>query len=169
LGNLTRQRIVRHDVALLLYMLRRKWGTPAALHKVSVGTPDFVSGDKSVSRVAYDIPLFVTSTVQTTRKFEYDIGYLAANKNFTYGGFYEQGDRLGFIAAEDVPGVDDVSQSDYMVIGGHRYNMHRIISLDNNIGWYLHLKRIVGQKKYAVTNINVWQRITFTEDIDAEL
>lgn len=163
------QRIQRHDVTLILYALQRKWGTPADLYKVSVGSPDFVSGGKGVSRTLHHIPLFVTSSVTSTRKFEYDIGYLAANKNFTYGGFYEPGDRLGFIAASDVPSLIEITQEDYMIINGQRYNMQRIVELDFREGWYLHLRRIKNQKRYAIHEKYLWSRVSIDQDSGGEL
>lgn len=159
-------RTKRHDVSLILYALKRKWGTPADFYKTSVGSPNFVSGSRSVSRVKYPISELITSRVTTARKFEYDIGYLAANKNFTYGGFYEPGDRLALVDGDDIFDAGSISHEDYFIINGDRYNPIKVIELDLMSGWLVQLRRIVGQKRYAIIDVSIFQRITIEEDID---
>lgn len=165
---ISRQQLVKRlDVKLILYSMRQKWGVDADFYKVSVGAPNYETGNKNVSTVKYPIRKMITAKASFARKFEYDIGYLAANKNFTYGGFYEPGDRLAVISDEGIPAP--IQQRDYFIIGGQRFDIERIDSLDWNAGYILHLRATKKNKRYAQIEKYVWNRVSITQDISSEI
>lgn len=160
----------RHDIQLLLYTMKRKWGVRAAFYKVAVGKPDLESGGKAITRIKYTINRLVSSTVKTIRKFEYDIGYLAANKNFTYGGFFESGDRLAVISDElSRQGIEEITMKDYFIINDQRFDIGRVEQMDGDVGYLLHLKRTKEREPQAIHERFVWDRITPTQTIGATI
>lgn len=164
-------RIKQHEGRLILFTLRRKWGIPADFYKISVAPTDndFEAGKKGISRTKYTIPAFVTCQVSLIRKFEYDIGYLAANKNFTYGGFFEQGDRLAVLDATYLPDNLTIEQKDYFIFDNQRYDVQRIEALDHRIGWLLHLRVTKENKRYAIVDRYVYSHLDLEQDINETL
>lgn len=162
------QRIKRHDTRLILYSLQRKWGTRADYYKVTIGTPNLDTGSKGITRIKYPLRALITTTAKFIRKFEYDIGYLAANKNFTYGGFFEPGDRLALIGPELPSGVR-IEQRDYFAIDDKRYDIQRLEPLDGDVGYLLHLRHTKENKPYLIHERFVWSRITPVQEISYEL
>lgn len=162
-------RIKQQEGRLILYSLRQKWGTPADFYKVTVSPTenDIESGKAGVARTKYLIPYFITCQVSLIRKFEYDIGYLAANKNFTYGGFFEPGDRLAVLDAEFYSGT--IEQKDYFVHDNKRYDIIRNEVFDHEVGWMLHLRATKNNKRYAILNEYVYSHLTIEQVINATL
>lgn len=74
-----------------IYKLKRRFGTNAIFKRISdkedtdytTGViPDHYVDEKKVRNV-------ILLPFALTRNFSYDLSYIAANKNFTYGGFYD--------------------------------------------------------------------------------
>jgi len=72
------------------------------------------------------------------RSFEYDLTYIAANKNFTYGGFYDDSSRLIILDYKDLknskltPRINDI-----IVYNSREWLVKQIVSLDINYGYAL--------------------------------
>jgi hypothetical protein len=167
---LTKQeRIKRREIRLMLYTLQRKWGVPADLYKLAVGTPNFATGIPSTTRTKYHIPKFITHAVSFDQKFEYDLSFLAANKNFTYGGFYVPGDRVGIVDARFLPAGVEIETKDHFLYDNKRWEIHRFERLDYRTGWYVHLRHTPGTKPTQTHERAVWSRVTATQDIEGVL
>lgn len=162
------ERVKRREMRLMLYSLERKWGVPADLYKITVGTPNFETGGKATTLAKYHIPKFITHGVQFDQKFEYDLSFLAANKNFTYGGVYQPGDRFAIVNSESLNGVV-LDMKDYFVYGGLRYAIQRLQQIDYKVGWFVHLRHTPGTTPNQVHERAVWSRVTSTQDIVGEL
>lgn len=164
-------RIRQQEGRLILYALRQKWGVPADFYKVSINQTinTIESGKKGVTREVYHISSFLTSAVDLIKKFEYDIGFLAANKNFTYGGFYEPGDRLCVLDGSLVPEGLTVEQEDYFIHDRKRYDIQRVEAFDHQVGWILHLRATKNIKQYAIVHEYVYNHLTIEQDINETL
>lgn len=168
--SLTKQeRIKRREVRLLLYTLERKWGVPADLYKVVVGTPNYETGNTATTKTKYHVPKLVTHETKFDQKFEYDLSYLAANKNFTYGGVYIPGDRLAILNSKYLPSTFQLSVEDHLIYGGKRYAIQRFEELDAKAGWLLHLRHTTGTKPVQTHERAVWSRVSPSQDIESTL
>lgn len=150
----SKMRIVR----VSLYQLKQEYGIPAALYKMSIGTTDRETGQKTVGRTKVPLSRFIVLPARTLNKFEYDLTYIGANKNFTYGGFFEVGDREAVIDANDLPRNYEMDQNDYVVFNGDRYNIIEFWELDFKQGFHLHLRRTQKENTYQLIDVYVAQR-----------
>lgn len=162
-------RIRRREMLKSLYVLERKWGVPADLYIMDSVSPNYETGKQTVNRTKYHIPRLITHSVEFVHKFEYDLSFLAANKNFTYGGFYAPGDRYAIICAKFVPTEVNIQLKDYVVLSGDRYNLQRLQKLDYHAGWILHLRHTPGEKPYQSIDRAVWSRVTPSQDVEGTL
>ena len=155
-------RIKRREIRALLYRVKRKWGTPGDLYKVATAAPNYDTGTVGISLTKYHFRELISVSVQFIHKFEYDIGFLAANKNFTYGGFYQPGDRVAIIDGMD--GLQ-IEMTDYFFINGLRYDPQKIERLDYNAGWFLHLRHTKGSTGKQIHERHVYNHLTIDQDI----
>jgi hypothetical protein len=69
----------------LLYAFKRQWGTEFDYVQILESTADDRTGSRTIKREVVRLPA-IKLPLSQLRKFIQDIGYLAADKNFTYGG-----------------------------------------------------------------------------------
>ena len=105
----------------VLYALKRKWGTPITLTKEDV-TYDYTTGAPTLTP---DASVTVKRAIILPRKiindFSYDLSFIAANKNFTYGAFYATSTRKIIIDKSDVGSTFDYTIDDVLFIQGKGY------------------------------------------------
>lgn len=68
------------------YRLRKEYGIPIDIKHTKEGSLDVITGEVTQTIVSIHLPRVLVLTGAVRPRFFYDIGYLAANKNFTYGG-----------------------------------------------------------------------------------
>ena len=96
---------------------------------------------------------------------EYDLSFVAANKNFTYGAFFEIGDRWAIIDGLYLPKGFEISENDYVVYAAKRYDLQRWDVLDGQSGLLLHLRHVSGSVPGQIIERTVIQNITFDQDV----
>lgn len=103
----------------LLYSLKRDWGATFEYVQIIESELDLTTGTRRIQRKAHQIPGVLLPQNQI-RKFMQDIGYLAADKNFTYGALNDYNTLKFLFDKDDVPpGVLDLNG--YIVYAGKRY------------------------------------------------
>lgn len=133
-------------VKSVIRMLKRKRGQPVTLLRTTTaGTIDWTKGTETGRSVTtLKIKKAIIMPAKTLSKFAYDIGYLAANKNFTYGGVYGQSERDMIIDQDDLG--DFVLDLHCRVrFSGSDYNIKQIESYEEANAKYLVISRIEGQ------------------------
>jgi hypothetical protein len=111
----------------LLYNLKRDWGTTFDWVQIQSSEVDDRTGTRQVKRKAYQLPGVLLPQNQV-RKFMQDIGYLAANKNFTYGALNDYNTIKLLFLKYDVPPEVHMDLDGYITYGGKRYER---VSFDN--------------------------------------
>lgn len=86
-----------------LYRLKLRYGQPMSITIRLSQATDVETGVMSESAVTYNIHRAIMLPNEFKRDFDYDLSYLAANKNFTYGGFFDVGQRIVLIDRNDLP------------------------------------------------------------------
>ena len=86
-----------------IYALKRRYGQRVIiLHRISADV-DLSSGLIQDTKTEVPIQRAIVLNHALKPKFIYDIGYLAANKNFTYGGEHNQITMTVIIDKRDIP------------------------------------------------------------------
>jgi len=115
---------MRHfrEIKKVLYKLKRQFGTPCTMLAETYST-DFATGVQATT-VTYEqtVNRAIVLPRGLTRVFSYDLSFIAANKNFTYGGLYDINTRNIIIDAGDVTGFDPQIPN-IIVIASRRYNI----------------------------------------------
>jgi hypothetical protein len=151
----------RRWIRRILYQFRRTHGVPAEFYQNS-SSPNFETGETGSTRTKIDIPQFITGDVSLIRKFEYDIGFVKGNSNFTYGMLFEVGDRVGIIDGMYL-GEYEPKQEDYLVFEDKRYNFVKIIALDGKVGYVVHVRHTKKQPAKRIV-----EKVIFSNLFDLE-
>lgn len=124
------------EIRMIIYSLKREWGTPVLIRREKV-TLDVDTGDQTITveqscniRRAVILP----RAVQTD--FVYDLSFIAANKNFTYGGNFEVTNQNLLVDARDVRNevgeFFEIHEDDAVYIGKRRYIIQKVAKYDKN-------------------------------------
>lgn len=111
-----------------LYILRKDWGQKITIQHFDTVSVNPATGVQDVDYQNYNIRRAIVLPTKEAKKFAYDLSFIAANKNFTYGGIFEQNDVWIIILQKDLPEYDIVCD-DFVIIGTQRYS---IGSVDRN-------------------------------------
>jgi len=83
-----------------------------------------------------------------TRKlnFVYDLSFIAANKNFTYGGLFEQGDLTVILESRDLPVSFVLTHQHQFIIDGKYYAVSKGAIAQTDYSYVVSLKRVTGMQ-----------------------
>lgn len=97
------QRNVLRQHKIIIYRLKRQYGMNAVLFSPDSTTHDL--GTMKISRTWIETPIRRAIIVKSTeaRKFIYDLAFIAAAKNFTTGGYFDEKKRLVIVDGKDLP------------------------------------------------------------------
>ena len=136
------------EIEKAIYSLERQEGQPISYVSQGSYTFNVSTGEKTYdSPTTHLIQRVVTLQVTEDSNFEYRLSYIAANKNFTYGGLFEVGDRIFLLRKQAFP----ISRKDYIIFDGARYVFVKITKLDYDAGFILYA-RTTQQSKEAHGN-----------------
>lgn len=147
-----------------LRRLCRNRGVPADYYFVTPGTFNRTTGAQDDNTVVvHNYRYVITYEVTEQRKFEYDLAFIAANTNFTYGGLFEVGDKIFILEDKGfVPGVEN----HYIVQSGERYNVHKVGKFDFGAGYVVHARRTQNQEPNQVIQKTVLHVVTPEQTIE---
>lgn len=108
-------------ISSTVYHLKRSYGQPVALYIRGVVSQNPSTGEVTYPERKWKIKKAPVLTAELLRKFQYDLSFIAANKNFTYGGHYDKSQRGIIVDTRDLPANYVQSLDDAFVIDHRRY------------------------------------------------
>lgn len=135
----------------LVYAFKRQWGRDFTYVQIESSTVDDSTGRRNIQRSVFEFPAVILP-ISTMRKFIQDIGYLAANKNFTYGALNDLNKLNLLISADDFPLEFKPDLNGYVNYGGKRYER---VSIENlfDAAYVLTVQGVEGANPYAILNV----------------
>lgn len=143
---MSKQQIKYRRLKRMLYSTRRREGVDADLYVVTVNAPDYTTGSKGITTVKHRVRDFVSYSAVNQEKFQYALGFVRANSNFTYGGYFEVGDRIGIIDGSTIDVEPTIK--DYIVYESRRYDIASVSMIGSKCGWILHMRESKGNLSY---------------------
>lgn len=132
-------------VRQVLYRLKRNknWSATVTL-TVASDTYDLETGDITAGSTVYTIKHVIVLPANLSRDFVYDLAFIAANKNFTMGGFYDQQDRVFIIDKREIKAYTP-TQSDFINHNGVRYNIIKVSVTEDDSSYLVQAKNAEGE------------------------
>jgi hypothetical protein len=153
--------MIRH----LLYAFKKQWGGQFDYIQILTSEADARTGDRNIQRTVLRFPA-VKLPITQARKFIQDIGYLAANKNFTYGGLNDFNTVTLLIDINDLPNGFKIDLNGYLIHDQKRYER---VSFSNLAGaaYLLVARGVEGAlpyariSEYAQSTLQIQSRATY--------
>lgn len=134
-------------VKSVIRSLKRQYGQPIKLfNTTTTGTIDWSEGTASgrtTSSKSIAKALILPS--RTTKNFSYDLTFIAANKNFTYGGYYDSTQRDIIIDFDDI-GDFNINLRTIVRFNESDYQIRELINYEESNSVYLIITRVEGQE-----------------------
>lgn len=151
----------------LLYAFKKQWGATFDYIQIRQSEVDDRTGQRQIERKVIRFPA-VKLPISQLRKFIQDIGYLAANKNFTYGGLNDYNTMHILIDSNDMPRGFEPELNGYITLNHKRYER---VSFDNvfDTAFILTVRGVEGASPYAQVPAGTYNRLQIQGRVDVEL
>jgi hypothetical protein len=151
----------------LLYAFKLQWGATFDYIQITQSDVNDRTGERQIERNVLPFK-GVFLPVNQLRKFIQDIGYLAANKNFTYGGLNDYNTLNILIDIDDMPTGFNPDLNGYIVRDHKRFER---VSFTEFYGqaFLLTVRGIEGANPYARISQSTYNRLQIQGRVSFEL
>jgi hypothetical protein len=133
------------QIELILYRLKREYGLPVAVRKVTKNDSDVQTGKITSEYAVCKIKRAIRLPSDVMRTFVYDLTYVAANKNFAYGGLFDKDTKVFIIDKKDIriEGVRvDITMLDHLVCKEKKYDIVKLDETEDGTSYMISAKNI---------------------------
>jgi hypothetical protein len=99
------------------------------------------------------------------RDFEYDIAFLAANKNFTFGGFFDKDQVVVAVKHTDLDGHVPVELEDHMVYLNKKWQVKKVQEYADLQCFIVQMQALTGSPFTQIFNLQADSLLTFTPSV----
>lgn len=153
----------------MLYSMKRDYGLPIRYGRIATQELNYNTGENVVVKHVYSIRKAVVITNTLNRRFVQDIAYLAANKNFTYGGLFDENSTFFIIDARDLPKNVTIEMDDFIFYEHGRYYVKKVERLAYNCGYIVSCLQHEGANPFDVQPAKVLQSLDIQQEINYDL
>ncbi len=129
-----------------VYALNREYGRPIVIVKVTPTTRDFTKGCSKTDEDKTKVRRAIVLPPMGERDFNYDLSYIAANKNFTYGAFFEKQFRRIIIEVKLLPKDFVIDHENHVEFDDKRWELKRILKTEETKAWDLIVQEVQNQE-----------------------
>lgn len=128
---------VLRQISVILYRLKRNYPAKITIRKTLATYKDLETGEVTRPNRSFDIRRAIALPERRIPDFIYDLSYIAANKNFAYGGQFSSSTRLVIIDAKDVPRDFNLSIGDEVIFDKQLHALKSMTDTANKKGHIL--------------------------------
>jgi len=151
----------------VFYRLKRDYGFPIRLYKIIDVTLDLEAGTKTRRVRCKSILRAVFVTARLFRSFVYDLSYIAVNKNFVSGGFFDANDRVILIDWQDTRDFE-VELDDYIIYDDKHYLVTGVRVFENDAGYLVKVRGVTGAEVIDPCAFEMSNAIEITQTVIAD-
>lgn len=133
------------QIRLILYRLKRDFGQPLTFTQTTSLDQDVKTGQVTRTERIIRIRRAPILDVAMSRTFSYDLSFIAANKNFTYGGLYDVGTRMIIVDGCDIPKDYTPTLNDSCTHADQVYQLESIEPTVYKLGYIFKAKLLASQ------------------------
>jgi hypothetical protein len=151
-----------------LYSLKRQYGGRVDVYKLNTTATDYETGEKTYERTMVTVPKCIVLPVKIQREAVQSISQISANKMFVYGGTYDAGTRTFIIDARDLPDDYEITNDDWLVYNGRRYDMKSITEFEQHTGWVIVGKEVKGVRPEQIFHMKTDDWLDVEDAVEEE-
>lgn len=155
------------QLRVILYNLSRLYGERIDLYQTDDFSINPRTGERTLTRIKWPIRKAISLPEQIYTDTTFARSLLAlTGKEFTSGGVVDTSNKDFIIRRNDLPYYVP-KLADYIIWIHKRYNITKIITLDNNEGYYITTKRTENEPNYEIHDPVFKDKVTFVEALNA--
>jgi hypothetical protein len=139
-------------LANTIYSLKRRYGSSLTYRSFVSKTRDLDTGAIAQVCFSINIRLALIFPEKMARQFIYDLAYVAANKNFTYGGFFDSKTQLIALDYIDL-GLVEPKVDDHVILGNERFEVKKVVDYPEDRVALIIVERLENQVGQGNSNI----------------
>lgn len=124
---------------------KHRYGLPIDYHIIDQHDVDPTTGDKTTVLAVHHVKKAVVMRTREFRSFVYDVAYMAANRDFTEGGYFDPEDRSIIVDAKDLGGHEP-TVDDYIIFQNKRYDVSEVAEFEVDHMFAFNTRYIRGQE-----------------------
>lgn len=153
----------------VIYRLKRRYGQSIEFVRFLGFTVDTATGRQTVSRDSWTLNRAVVLPKQLERSFAYDLSFIAANKNFTYGAFYDKGTREILIDKHDIRANFIPVINDYLIWNQGHYSIVELQDYEGSNALYVKAQMLEGNLEDNIRRKSVTGTLSLGQDATSEV
>ena len=114
------------QIELVIYRLKRQFGISIQIKEEATQTQNLETGEITRTFISDTIRRAVVLPTRLMRDFIYDLSFIAANKNFTYGGHFDVNTRIVIFDKKDLDNISEISNDTLIIISNRRYMVKEV-------------------------------------------
>lgn len=156
-------------ISRVLYRLKRRYGNVVDIVWRESSVTNRETGVKTVVKDSLRVQRMIVLPSQVHREFSYDLAYIAAAKNFTYGAFFDTDTRRFIVDAHDLPTDFEIKPGYWFVYDTKRYDVKEAERFEENRGWLVLAKQSQNVDAGNVIELHLFSEVSLTSEAEAEL
>ncbi len=145
------------QIKLILYRLKRNYGVPIQIYTPTTSTSNILTGVVTRVYKIVAVPKAIVLSGDQIRTFTYDLSYIATNRNFTYGGFFDRTLRLFILENE-------VTSDDHIIYDNKRYEVKEVTTIPEGSGYVVLGNEIAEAAEFEVHEVVITQLLGVTQN-----
>jgi hypothetical protein len=158
-----RRKATRH-IRKVLYSLKKEYGFAVTFYNVTSEDVDYKTGVRENVTDHLNVRKVIILPRNLKQKFEFDLAYVAAGKNMTYGGLYNTGTRKLIVDRRDV-GDFEIKVDGYFTWENQRYQIAEVEDFELNTGWVIVGRVVEGAVRNKIVDLKAESPLTFAQEI----
>lgn len=134
------------QIELIVYRLKRQYGLPIIVRKPISNDNDVQTGKITRVYEAYSIRRAIVLPADLMRTFIYDLTYVAANKNFAYGGLFDKTMKVFIIDKKDIRDSDNkkvaIDMSFDIVLNTKKFDLVAVEETEDQTSYLIKAKNL---------------------------
>lgn len=156
-------------ISKVLYRLKRRYGNVVDIVWRESSTVNRDTGVKTVVKDSHRVQRMIVLPSQVHREFSYDLAYIAASKNFTYGAFFDTDTRRFIVDAHDLPADFEIKPGYWFVYDKKRYDVKEAERFEENRGWLVLGKQAQNVDPGNVIELHLFSEISLTSEAEGQV
>jgi len=152
-------------ISKVIYQLKRQYGQSIDLYVQVSAVADPSTGRNTEVETVWSIRKAAVLPSDVVRQFAYDLSFIAANKNFTYGGVFTEASKALLVDNRDLPIGYKCNLVDRFVINHRRYQIEHFAEYEEKRSTVFFVKELANQEVNEISSGKDW--LTFSEEATA--
>lgn len=151
---------------MALYALKKDYGAPIDIYKLTSSTTDVRTGEKVVTKTVTHVRRAIVLPSKIDRIAQQTISVISANKEFVTGGTYDSGQRDFIIDRRDVPALPELTADDWIVFNRRKYQVKSTEAFEYDAGWVITARELVGEVPEQIIELRAESLLQLSDSTD---